>query len=154
MLPGFTNPLGSRKESVSLVTVCCLSASARGALFGTLFTPFGTVVPLACAAADAVLASLVRTRSAHDFGAAGFGGDFGVSGAVSAVPSTAAASACTDATSLEAVDGCCGCFSTDGDAGFAFDNPPMLGTAIAVRVSLRACCCTGARDGLGEEVVA
>jgi hypothetical protein len=154
MLPGFTSPLGSRKERLSLVTVCCLSASAKGALFGTLCVPVGAAVPFACAA-DAVLASLVRTKSAQDFGAAGLGGDVGTSaGAVSVVPLTAAVSAWTGAASAAATGGCCVCFSVDVGVPFAFGSPPMFGTAIAVRVSLRACCCAGAPDGLGEDAAA
>lgn len=92
MFPGLTSPLGSKKERVSLVTVCCLSASASGALFGKVCTPFVTGVPLTFAAAAVFLSSLVRTRSAQDFGAAGFAGDLGVSvGVVSAVPSSTVA---------------------------------------------------------------
>lgn len=140
MLPGFTNPLGSRKDRFELFTACCLSASARDALAGRLCTACGATVPLVCAV-DAFLASFVRTKSAHDFGALGFGGDLGVSAdGTSATASTAVvASGCAGAASAEVGDVCCVGCSTDEGVLF-FCRLPMFGTATAVLVSLRACC--------------
>jgi hypothetical protein len=72
----------------------------------------------------------------------------------SATASTAgAASACAGAASAEAGDVCCVGCSTDEGVLF-FCRPPMLGTATAVLVSLRACCGVGATDGFDEGATA
>jgi hypothetical protein len=140
MFPGFTNPRGSKKDRFELTTACCLSASARDALAGRLCTACGATVPLVCAA-DAFFASFVRTRSAHDFGALGFSGDLGVSADWTSATASAAvvASACAGAASAEVGDVCCVGGSTDVGVLF-FCKLPILGTATAVLVSLRACC--------------
>jgi len=154
MLPGFTSPRGSRKDKFELLTACCLSASARDALAGRLCTACGRLTPLVCAV-GATFASLVRTKSAHDFGALGFGGDLGVSAdGTSATASPAVVvSACTGAASAEVGDACWAVCSTDGGVAF-FCKPPMLGTATAVLVSFRACCWAGAVDGFDEDAMA
>lgn len=137
---------------MSLATACCFNASASDALFGRLCTPFCALFPFDCAA-GAAFASFERTKSAHDFGAAGFGGDLGAStDEVSAAPSTTATgSVCEEVVSAEAGVGCCAPFSVEGDALFAFCRPLILGTAIAVLVSFLACCCAGGPDGFGED---
>jgi hypothetical protein len=94
----------------------------------------------------------VRTKSAHDLGTLGFGGDLGVSvDGASATASVASACACT--ASAEVGDACCVGCSTDEGVPF-FCRPPMLGTATAVLVSLRACCCAELLGVLDEGATA
>ena len=133
-----------------MFTACCLRASARDALAGRLCTAGAATVPLVCAV-DAFFASFVRTRSAHDFGALCFGGDLGVSadGASAGASTAGVVSARAGAASAEVGDACCVGCSTDEGVPF-FCKLPMLGTATAVLVSLRACCGVGALEGFDE----
>lgn len=145
MLPVFTSPLGSRKDTLlPLLTLYCLRASANEALLGKL-VPFVCAPPLSKAAAPDAPFVFVRTRSAQDFGAA-FGG--GVSGATvssaspSRAPSAPGASTLGGIASLKRGGG--DLAAADGDevevfrgAAATFGTAGMMGTAVLV--SLLAC---------------
>ena len=108
------------------------------------------------AAADALPAVFLRTKSAQDFGAGLGGGVFGASTASSVVcvpsVSTTGASPSAGAACAElcvSTAGAC-CLSTAGGEALGLAMPGMLGTAIAVLVSRRACWdCVGVVFGDG-----
>ncbi len=141
MLPVFTSPRGSRKVKVeSLWTLYWRSASASDALLG-IWKPLLGGAPFSAKAVEGG-GAFRRTRSAQDFGA-GFGGGaagtaassagcspFAVSDFCSPDVDTGAACEVGDAIGLSEVAG--------GD-GLGLAIPGMFGTAIAVRVSRRAC---------------
>lgn len=117
--------------------------------------PLVMTAPLVFAAV-APFVAFVRTRSAHDFGGAGFGGVFGAAcssaaGACSPLSTSTELCSTTDSAAwpfgvgVEAsVTGVCrSCFSAeDGDCR-GLGKPGMFGTAIAVLVSFLVC------DGVG-----
>ena len=95
-----------------------------------------------------------RTKSAHDLGA-----DFGAGVSFGASASEAGCICEVSVFSSSAFGVCSSfvlvgvsCFTVaGGEASLSFGSPGMFGTAMAVRVSLRACCCC-VGVGFGEVV--
>lgn len=145
MLPVFTRPLGSRKAIFSSwSTLYCLSASATDPALDVL-VPLDVAAPLTTADAAAAPAFFARTRSAHDLGAAGLGGE--ATGADSGAEEMSSVLVEAAGTSTEGASaGAGGVAGALGDDVFGLVDG-MLGTTgiigMAVLVFLRARVCGG-----------
>jgi hypothetical protein len=87
--------------------------------------------------------ALLRTRSAHDFGAglgAGVAGAAASSAFESAEVEAGFASSLAGSTADCEVEDCVGLSEVAGGEAFGRAIPGMFGTAMAVRVSRRVCC--------------
>lgn len=148
MFPVFTRPLGSRNCRRPEADAYWRSASASDALFGracvfVALTPFTS-------APSAAPAFFARTRSAHDLGGAG------LLGACFSSTCTSLSAATDGAEPLAAcVISVAPSVLGDSDVGRSFldfGRVGMLGTAIAVLVSLRPCSVARVGVDMGDVV--